>query len=153
VVDLELVRDASVSSPAAYLQEQVTIDLSGSSPAISAISQGTLTKLPAGPLVLEADSQTSSSGVTTFMLQFDADLDSATVGSQSISLADAGQPVPVLQINYESATREVTVTADNLAAGPLVLTVESPLADVNHVQISVPYQLSLPAVPTAQGAG
>jgi Tol biopolymer transport system component len=150
-VDLELVRDASVSAPAAYLQEQVTVDLSGSAPTISSISQGTLTKLPAGPLVLGADSQTSSSGVTSFMLQFDADLDPATVGSQSISLTDSGQPTPDLQINYESATREVTVTADNLAPGPLVLTVSSPLSDVNHVQVSVPYQLSLPAVPTPQG--
>jgi len=152
-VDLELVRDATTTAPSAYLQEQVTVDLSGSTPTISAISKGTLTNIPDGPLVVEADSTTSSSGATTFVLQFDADLDPATVGPQSISLTDSGQQVQGLQINYGSATREVTVTADQLAQGPIVLTVAPPLADVNHVQVAITYQLSLPALPTSQVGG
>jgi hypothetical protein len=152
-VDLELVRDATTTAPSAYLREQVTVDLSGATPTISAISQGTLTNIPDGPLVLEADSTTSSSGATNFVLQFDADLDPATVGPQSITLTDSGQPVQDLQINYGAATREVTITADQLAQGPIVLTVAPPLADVNHVQVAITYQLSLPALPTSQVGG
>ena len=146
-VDLELVQDATANSPAAYLQEQVTVALGGASPLISALSQGQLTTLPSGPLVLNATTSTSASGATTFLLQFDSDLDPVTVGPQSITLTDGGQAVSNLQISYQTSTRQLTVTAVQLPPGPLVLTVSAPLADVNHNAISVPYQLSLPAVP------
>ncbi|MHB1525722.1 MAG: TolB family protein [Candidatus Dormibacteria bacterium] len=147
-VDLELVKDATASTPAAYLQEQVTVAMGGPSPLITALSQGQLTNLPAGPLVLNATS-TTSAGTTTFVLQFNSDLDPATVGPQSVALTDGGQPVANLQISYQASSRQVTVTASQLPPGPLQLTVSAPLSDVNHTPISVAYQLSLPAVPTS----
>ena len=146
-VDLELVQDATAASPAAYMQEQVTVALGGASPLIAALSQGQLTTLPTGPLVLNATTSTGTSGATTFLLQFDSDLDPVTVGPQSVTLTDGGQAVSNLQISYQPSTRQLTVTANQLPAGPLVLTVSAPLADVNHNPLSVPYQLSLPAVP------
>ena len=148
-VALELVQDATSSTPAAYLQEQVAVDMGGASPLITALSQGQLTVLPAGPLVLKATATTSSSGATTFLIQFDSDLDPVTVGPQSITLTDGGQAVTNLQISYQASTRQVTVTAAQLPPGPLVLTVSAPLSDINHQTISVPYQLSLPAVPAS----
>jgi len=149
LVDLELVQDATATSPAAYLQEQVTVNMGGARPLITGLGQGQLTALPAGPLVLTATASTSAPGATTFVLQFNSDLDPVTIGPQSITLTDAGQAVGNLQISYQAPTRQLTVTAIQLPPGPLVLTVSAPLADVDHDPISVPYQLTLPALPTS----
>jgi len=152
-VAIELVRDATTAQPAASLQELVMVNAGGPSPLITAISQGSLTTLPTGPLVVSASASAVPGGGASFTLQFNSDLSGVTVGAQSISLIDAGQPVPNLQIAYQATTREVTVITSPLPAGPLVLTVAAPLADINHVQITVPYQLNLPSAPTATAGG
>ncbi len=153
-VAIELVSDATSSNPASALDEQVTVELGGATPEISAISLGARTDLPVGPLVISASAQGNQGQGTTFTLQFNSDLDPLTVSSQSISLQDAGQPVPGLQISYLAQTRTVVVATGPLPAGPLTLTVSSPLADVDHNQMAVPYTLSLPAAPTqTAGAG
>ncbi len=148
-VAIELVRDANTVLPAASLQELVMVNAGGPSPLITAISQGSLTTLPTGPLVVSASANAAPGGGASFTIQFNSDLNAVTVGPQSISVVDSGQSVPNLQIAYQAATREVTVITGPLPPGPLVLTVAAPLSDVNHVQITVPYQLSLPSAPPA----
>ena len=152
-VAIELVSDATSSNPASALDEQVTVQLGSATPQISAISLGALTALPIGPLVISASAQANQGQGTTFTLQFNSDLDPLTVSSQSISLQDAGQPVPGLQISYLAQTRTVVVATGPLPAGPLTLTVSSPLADVDHNQMAVPYTLSLPGPPTTAASG
>ena len=153
-VAIELVSDATATNPASALDEEVTVKLGGASAQISGISLGTLTDLPVGPLVVSVNAQASQSQGTTFTLQFNSDLDPLSVSSQSISLLDAGQPVTGLQISYQAATRTVVVVSGPLPPGPLTLTVQAPLADINHTQMAVPYTLSLPtAPPQTAGSG
>ncbi|MHB1640829.1 MAG: TolB family protein [Candidatus Dormibacteria bacterium] len=151
-VAIELVTDATATQPATALQEQVTVAMGGATPQISGITLGSVTALPVGPLVVSANAQASQSAGATFSLQFNSDLNPLSVSSQSISLQDSGQPVSGLQISYQAATRTVVVITGPLSQGPLVLTVQAPLSDVNHVQMAVPYTLSLPTAPT-QTAG
>ncbi len=153
-VAIELVNDATATNPASALDEEVTVKLGGASPQISGISLGSLTALPVGPLVVSVNAQASQSQGTTFTLQFNSDLNPLSVSSQSISLLDAGQPVTGLQISYQAATRTVVVVTGPLPPGPLTLTVQAPLADINHTQMAVPYTLSLPtAPPQTAGSG
>ncbi len=151
-VAIELVSDATATQPTTALQEQVTVTLGGATPQISGITLGSRTALPVGPLVVSASAQASQSAGATFSLQFNSDLNPLSVSSQSISLQDSGQPISGLQISYQAATRTVVVITGPLSPGPLVLTVQAPLSDVNHVQMAVPYTLSLPTAPT-QTAG
>jgi len=146
-VEIELVRDATAKDPAAAQDEQVTVDVSGPEPLISGVFLGSLTPLPVGPLVIGATATGAPGGSVSFALQFNSDLDPITVGAQSISLQDSGQTVANLQIAYQAANRMVTVVTGPLPPGPLSLTVQAPLANVDHVQIAVPYTLSLPTVP------
>lgn len=152
-VAIELVRDATSTSPAVAQDEQVTVDVAGPEPLISGVLLGSLTPLPVGPLVIGTTATAAPGGIVSFTIEFNSDLDPITVGSQSISLEDSGQPVTNLQIAYQAANRMVTVVTGPLAPGPISLTVQAPLSDVNHVQIAVPYTLSLPSVPApAQGS-
>ena len=153
-VAIELVSDATTTSPATALDEEVTVNLGGAAPQIVGISLGTRTDLPVGPLVVFASAQANQAQGTTFTLQFNSDLDPLSVSSQSISLQDGGQAVTGLQISYQAATRTVVVVSGPLPPGPLTLTAQAPLADVNHTQMAVPYTLSLPTAPTqAAGSG
>lgn len=142
-VDLRLVRDATSSSGPAYVQETVTVQTSGPSPLITGISTGPLTPVPTGPLVLSVTSTTTSTGSTTFVIQFDSDLSPHSVGAQSIHLTVGGQVVSALQFNYAPLTRTVTVTARSLPPGTVTLTVSAPLADVDNTPIQSSYQTVL----------
>ncbi len=142
LVDVRLVRDATVSAPSMYLQEQVTVRVGPGNPEVTAITDGLLTQIPSGPLVVSATEATNASGITSFYLTFNSDIDPTTVSGQSISLVDNNQPVPGLQYSYSPSSRTLTVTAAGLAAGPVLLSVEPPLADVDH-ELVQPYQLSL----------
>ncbi len=146
-VALELLRDPIASTPAEYLQETATVSVSGSSGVLTALTLGSPTTLPQGPMVISASSTSSGAGSTTFVLQFDADLDPSTVGAQAVELTSGGQSVSGLQVSYQAASRQMVISATGLGTGPLVLTIGPPLADVDHTLISVPYQLSLPAPP------
>ena len=153
-VAIELVSDATATSPATALDEEVTVKLGGAAPQILGISLGTRTDLPVGPLVVSANAQANQGQGTTFTLQFNSDLDPLSVSSQSVYMEDSGQPVQDLQISYQAATRTVVVMTGPLRPGPITLTVQAPLADVNHNQMALPYTLSLPTAPTQlPGAG
>lgn len=147
-VSVELVRDATTNAPAESLLETVTVQVSATAAQIVSVVPGQPTALPAGPIVISASATSSSPGQVTFVLTFDADLDPTTVGATSVQLVDAGQQVQGLSISYQASTRQVLVSASGLAPGPLVLTVGAPLADVDHAEISTPYSLQLPALPT-----
>jgi hypothetical protein len=144
-VELHLVRDATSSAGPAYLPEVVTVQTEGSSPLITAISQGALTPVPLGPLVLSASASTTASGGTVVEIQFNSDLNPATVGPESISIDDDGQVVPDLGFSYAPLTRTETVTAPSLAPGALTLTVSAPLADVDNTTMRSPFQVVLQA--------
>jgi hypothetical protein len=144
-VDLRLVRDANGSAGPAYLPELVTVQTAGASPLITVVSQGALTPVPLGPLVLSASASVTSSGAVVVEIQFNSDLNPATVGSESISLDANGQAVPNLEFNYAPLTRTETVTAPSLTPGALTLTVSAPLADVDGTPMHGTFQVVLQA--------
>ena len=144
-VDLRLVRDANDSVGPAYLPELVTVQTAGASPLITVVSQGALTPVPLGPLVLSASASVTSSGAVVVEIQFNSDLNPATVGSESISLEANGQAVPNLEFNYAPLTRTETVTAPSLTPGSLTLTVSAPLADVDGTPMHGTFQVVLQA--------
>jgi dipeptidyl aminopeptidase/acylaminoacyl peptidase len=142
-VDLNLVRDATSTSGPAYLPETVTVQTGGTSALISGITPGVLTAVPRGPLVLSVSSSTDSSGNTIFAIHFDADLNPATVGSQSISLSVNGRLVSGAQFNYSALTRTETVTVAGLPSGAVTLVVRPPLADIDNTPMQTAYVVVL----------
>ena len=151
-VQLELLRDPVAGAPAQYLDETASVSVVGATGQLTALSLGQPTTLPPGPMVISASTSSPGAGAVTFVLQFDADLDPATVSAQSVQLTQAGTPVSGLQVSYQPNSRQVLVTATGLRSGPLVLTVGAPLADVDHTLISPPFELSLPALPPSAPA-
>ncbi|MGH7643326.1 MAG: TolB family protein [Candidatus Dormibacteria bacterium] len=142
-VALRLVRDATSSSGPAYLPETIIVQTGGTASLISSISQGTLTPVPIGPLVVSASATASRSGTTVFAVHFDADLNPLTVGPQSITLSVNGHLVTGGQFNYSGLTRTETITVNDLPAGAVTLTVAAPLADVNNTAMQSAYQVVL----------
>jgi hypothetical protein len=84
-------------------------------------------------------------------IQFNSDLNPATVGSESISLDANGQAVPNLEFNYAPLTRTETVTAPSLTPGALTLTVSAPLADVDGTPMHGTFQVVLQAGSASPG--
>ena len=148
-VQLELLRDPTGGLPAQYLDETASVSVTGTTGELTALTLGQPTALPPGPMVISATASSTAPGSVTFVLQFDADLDPATVGTQSVQLTQAGTQVPGVQVAYQASSRQVVVTATGLGSGTLVLTVGAPLSDVDHTLISPPYELSLPALPAS----
>ncbi len=144
MVDLHLVRDATANLHPAFLDEQVTVQASPSPVAITALTQGQLTPVPIGPLVVQASLAETAGGGATLTLTFNADLARGTIGDQSISLSSSGQAISGLQFSYSPLTRTVTVAVPRLASGAITLTVTAPLADVAGTVMQSPYQLVFP---------
>ncbi len=148
-VQLELLRDPTSGLPAVYVDETASVSVTGTTGELTALTLGQPTALPPGPMVISATTSSTAPGSVTFVLQFDADLDPATVGAQSVQLTQSGTQVSGVQVSYQSSSRQMVITATGLGSGPLVLTVGAPLADVDHTLISPPYELSLPALPVS----
>jgi hypothetical protein len=150
-VDLRLVRDATSSTGPAYLPEVVTVQTTGPTSLITAISPGVLTAVPRGPLVLSVMSSTDASGNTVFAIHFDSDLNPTTLGSQSITLAVGGHAVSDAQFSYSALTRTETVTVAGLPSGAVTLTVGPPLSDIDNTPMQSSYVVVLQPQTSAAG--
>jgi len=152
-VDVHLIRDATVSHPTQYLQEQLTVELAGGRARVVAITASVLQPVPLGPTVMQTSVQAGADGTTVFRLQFDADLDPATVSARAVSLTVGDTVVAGLQLAFSPVTRILTVSAGPLPPGPLTLTVGAPLADVDHTPMGAPFHLTLPGtIPSLEAA-
>ncbi|MGH7608536.1 MAG: Ig-like domain-containing protein [Candidatus Dormibacteria bacterium] len=145
MVDLHLVRDATSNGRAAYLDEQVTVQTSTTPSLITALSQGRLTPIPIGPVVVQATLTSQAGGGGSFTITFNSDLDRGTVGAQSISLSAGAQALGGLEFSYSALTRTVTVSVPSLPQSAVTLTVGPPLADVHGTLMQSPYQVVLQA--------
>ncbi len=148
-VQVRLVRVADDGQGVGFLPETVTVDTAGASPVVSGVALGTWTAVSRGPQVLSVGSHTLADGTTVISIEFDSDLDPATVGPQSITLSAGGQPVSRLRLAYSGLTRTVTGTLGQLPAGALTLTVSQPLADIDGTPIQSPFQVLLQPGPPA----
>ncbi|HVA20970.1 MAG TPA: Ig-like domain-containing protein [Candidatus Micrarchaeia archaeon] len=152
-VDVHLIRDATATQPTEYLQEQLTVQVAGQRARVLAVTASVMEPVPSGPTVMQTQVVSGADGTTVFRLQFDADLDPATVSAHAVSLTVGNTVVTGLQLAYSPSTRTLSVSAGPIPAGAITLTVGAPLADVDHTPMGAPFHLALPAtLPSLEAA-
>ncbi|HEY6538485.1 MAG TPA: Ig-like domain-containing protein [Candidatus Dormibacteraeota bacterium] len=151
-IDLRLVRDATSSTGPAFLPETVVVATSGTTSQITSVIPGILTPVPHGPLVLSVSALTTSQ-TTVFTIHFDADLNPATLGAQSILLSVNGRVIAGAQFAYSAFTRTETVTVSRLSSAAVTLTVGPPLADIDNTPMESAYQVVIHPEPDDSAGG
>ena len=142
---VRLVRDPSDGRPVpGFVDETIVVDRSADGGyAVTSAEVGSLVDEPPGPQVLHVDTQ-SDHGTTVVRVTLDSDMDASSVAGAVQMIDPAGHPLDSrsYHVDYDDATRTLTVTLDP-AAHAARLTLGTALRDISGAQLYSPFSTSL----------